>query len=84
MKQLLLLITLTLFAATSIKGQSLFQKKADQLYSELSYIAAIDYYKSLVKTDTPTEANMRKLAECYFKVYDFVNAENAYKALFKV
>ncbi len=82
MKQLLLLITLTLFAATSIKGQSLFQKKADQLYSELSYIAAIDYYKSLVKTDTPTEANMRKLAECYFKVYDFVNAENAYKALY--
>ena len=80
MKQLLLLLTLALFTST-INGQSLFQKKADQLYNELSYIAAADYYKSLVKTDSPTEANMRKLAECYFKIYDFVKAEDAYKNL---
>jgi len=80
MKQLLLILTLALFTMT-IKGQSLFQKKADQLYNELSYIAAADYYKSLVKTDTPTEFNMRRLAECYFKIYDFVNAEDAYKNL---
>ena len=80
MKQLLLILTLALFT-TTIKGQSLFQKKADQLYNELSYIAAADYYKSLVKTDTPTEANMRRLAECYFKIYDFVKAEEAYKNL---
>lgn len=81
MKQLILLLALALFTATSLKGQSLFQKKADQLYNELSYIAAVDYYKSLIKTDSPTEANMRKLAECYFKIYDFVNAEEAYKNL---
>ena len=80
MKQLLTLITLALFT-TTINAQSLFQKKADRLYNELSYISAIDYYKSLVKTDTPTEANMRKLAECYFKIYDFTKAEDAYKAL---
>ncbi len=80
MKQLLLLLALALFTST-INGQSLFQKKADQLYNELSYIAAADYYKSLVKTDSPTEANMRKLAECYFKIYDFVKAEDAYKNL---
>ena len=80
MKQLLTLITLALFT-TTINAQSLFQRKADRLYNELSYISAIDYYKSLVKTDTPTEANMRKLAECYFKIYDFTKAEDAYKAL---
>lgn len=81
MKQLILIFTLALFAVTSIKGQSLFQKKADQLYNELSYIQAADYYKSLVKTDSPTEINMRRLAECYFKIYDFEKAEQAYKNL---
>ena len=80
MKQLLLIFTLALFSIT-IKGQSLFQKKADQLYNELSYVAAADYYKSLVKTDTPTEENMRRLASSYFKIYDFVKAEEAYKNL---
>ena len=80
MKQLLLLLTLALFT-TTIKGQSLFQKKADQLYNELSYLAAADYYKSLVKTDTPTEENMRRLATSYFKIYDFIKAEEAYKNL---
>ncbi|MFY7886899.1 MAG: hypothetical protein ACOVOV_18850, partial [Dolichospermum sp.] len=80
MKQLLLLLTLAFFTIT-INGQSLFQKKADQLYNELSYLAAADYYKSLVKTDTPTEENMRRLAISYFKIYDFVKAEEAYKNL---
>ena len=80
MKQFLIILILALLNNV-VSAQSLFQKKADQLYNELSYIAAIDYYKSLVKKDAPTEANMRKLAECYFKVYDFVNAEEAYKSL---
>jgi outer membrane protein OmpA-like peptidoglycan-associated protein len=80
MKQLLLIFTLALFT-TTINGQSLFQKKADQMYNELSYLAAVDYYKSLVKTDTPAEINMRRLAECYYKLYDFVKAEEAYKNL---
>ncbi|MES2512635.1 MAG: OmpA family protein [Bacteroidota bacterium] len=77
----LILATIIFFSVSTIQAQSLFQKKADQLYNELSYIAAIDYYKSLVKTDTPTEANMRRLAESYFKIYDFPNAEIAYKNL---
>lgn len=80
MKPLFLILTLAVFT-TTLSSQSLFQKKADQLYNELSYLAAADYYKSLVKTDTPTEDNMRKLAVCYFKIYDFVNAETAYKNL---
>ena len=80
MKQLLLLLALALFTNT-IQSQSLFQKKADQLYNELSYLAAADYYKSLVKTDSPAEENMRRLAISYFKIYDFVKAEPAYKNL---
>lgn len=76
-----LILALALLASFNASSQSLLQKKADQLYNELSYIEAIDYYKSLVKTDSPTESNLRHLAECYFKVYDFVNAEKAYKNL---
>lgn len=81
MKQFILALYLLCITSTTVNSQSLFQKKADQLYGELSYIAAADYYKSLVKTDTPTEQNTRRLAECYFKIYDFVNAEEAYKNL---
>lgn len=80
MKQLFLILTLVLLS-TGTRSQSLFQKKADQLFNELSYIAAVDYYKSLVKTDTPIETNMRRLAECYFKLSAFVEAEDAYKNL---
>jgi len=82
MKQItiLFLVLTTLIYHTS-KGQSLFQKKADQLYNELAYIEAIDYYKNLVKSDAPSESNMRRLAESYFKIYDFVNAEQSYKQL---
>ena len=72
---------LILFSINNLNSQSLFQKKADQLYNQLSYLAAADYYKSLAKKDAPTENNMRRLAECYFKIYDFVKAEDAYKAL---
>ena len=81
MKQFQIILILVLLNCIA-SAQSIFQKKADQLYNELSYVAAIDYYKSLVKKDTRTEANVRKLAECYFNVYDFVNAEDAFKLLY--
>ncbi|MBS1650415.1 MAG: OmpA family protein [Bacteroidetes bacterium] len=70
------------FTSITITAQSLMQKKADQLYNELSYLAASDYYKSLTKTNKPTQDNLRKLATSYFKIYDFKNAEAAYKRLF--
>jgi outer membrane protein OmpA-like peptidoglycan-associated protein len=77
------LALVVLLLSNALQSQSLFQKKADKLYDELSYIAAVDFYKSLVKTDKPSEFNMRRLAECNFKVYDFKNAETAYKNLYE-
>jgi outer membrane protein OmpA-like peptidoglycan-associated protein len=82
MKQItILFFVLFILVSNLSKSQSLFQKKADQLYNELAYIEAIDYYKNLVKSDSPSEMNMRRLAECHFKIYDFKNAETAYKNL---
>ncbi len=75
------LITFFFVLAFTTQAQSLLQKKADQLYNELSYLTAADYYKNLTKSDQPTEENLRRLAVCYFKIYDFVNAESAYKNL---
>lgn len=77
-----ILAFILLIATLTINSQSLFQSRADKLYDELSYIAAVDFYKSLVKTDKPSEFNMRRLAECSFKIYDFVNAETSYKNLY--
>ena len=71
MKKLILAVTL-LFSLSTIHAQSLFQKKADQLYNELSYLAAADYYKSLVKTDTPTEEGKRELVE---KIKEIINCD---------
>lgn len=80
MKKLLLLI-FSFFLLTGVKAQSLMQTKADKLYHELSYLAASDYYKDLTKSKHATEDNLRKLADCYFKIYDFTNSEHAYKRL---
>lgn len=82
MKKHTLLLTLVIVLLYgNLKSQTLFQKKADQLFNELAYVEAIDYYKNLVKTDAPTESNMRRLAESYYKIYDFKNAQIAYKSL---
>lgn len=80
MKKLILFI-LSLSFQIGFQAQSLMQTKADKLYHELSYLAASDYYNDLNKSKHPTEDNLRKQADCYFKIYDFVKAENAYKRL---
>lgn len=62
-------------------NKSLFEKKAEKLYDELSFASAVEYYEALNKRKIPTENNTRSLAECYYKLYDFKNAETAYKNL---
>jgi outer membrane protein OmpA-like peptidoglycan-associated protein len=62
-------------------NKSLFEKKAEKLYDELSFASAVEFYEALNKRKIPTENNTRCLAECYYKLYDFKNAEMAYKSL---
>jgi outer membrane protein OmpA-like peptidoglycan-associated protein len=62
-------------------NKSLFEKKAEKLYDELSFSSAVEFYEALNKRKIPTENNTRCLAECYYKLYDFKNAEMAYKNL---
>lgn len=63
-------------------AQSLMQKKADQLYSELSYLAASEFYQDLIKPESKaSESNIRKLADCYFKIGEYKKSETAYTLL---
>lgn len=64
-----------------VSAQALMQRKADQLYNELAYASAAEYYKDLTKDKYASETNLRKLSDCYFKIYDFKNAETFYKKL---
>lgn len=75
------LISFLLLFQSFAEAQSLMQKRADALYEDLSYLSAADYYRDLCKSKNATEENLRKLADCYFKLYDFKNAEIAYKRL---
>ena len=65
----------------TITNKTLFEKKAEKLYDELSFASAVEYYEVLNKKNDPSGYNSRCLAECYYKLYDFKNAELAYKNL---
>ena len=69
-----------LLCITKLKAQeqqSYVLKKANQLYDRMAYTPAINYYKrALGKTDS-WDAK-QKLAECYRKINDNVNAEYWY------
>jgi outer membrane protein OmpA-like peptidoglycan-associated protein len=65
----------------TISNKTLFEKKAEKLYDELSFASAVEYYEVLNKKNDPSGYNSRCLAECYYKLYDFKNAELAYKNL---
>jgi outer membrane protein OmpA-like peptidoglycan-associated protein len=60
-----------------LQAQQYVMKKANQLYDKMAYTPAIEYYKkSLGKTDS-WEAKER-LADCYRKTNDAINAEYWY------
>lgn len=79
MKNVFLL--LLLFIGYSVKPQRLAQKMADNLFDEMSYASALEYYKDLSGSKKAKEDNIRKLAVCYYKLQDFEKAEQAYGKL---
>ncbi len=75
---MLSLIIMTLFIQSSLYSQFLLQKKADKLYNDMEYASAMEYYKDLIRKDFSNESNMKKLADCYFRISDFSSAEQCY------
>jgi len=80
-----LFIPVIFFAFSSmfncLYSQGLTKKMADKYYNDLSFAKASDYYSDLVKVKNPTEDNLRKLANCYYNLQDYKNAEITFKRL---
>lgn len=76
-----LMLALCLLFSYTMMPQRMAQKMADNLFDEMSYASAVDYYKDLAGTRTASETNLRRLAVCYYKLQDFVKAEQAYAKL---
>ncbi len=74
-------LVLCLLISCTMMPQRMAQKMADNLFDEMSYASAVDYYKDLAGTKTPSEDNLRRLAVCYYKLQHFDKAEQAYARL---
>lgn len=82
MKRFKYVVCLILILNGHLFAQSIMQRKADQLFNELSYLAASEHYLDLVKPESKaSESNIRKLADCYFKIAEFAKAEKYYALL---
>ena len=79
-KSILALFITTIISLNSF-SQSIAKKTADKFYNKLSYVQAVDYYKSLVKNGKGTEEDVRRTAICYYNLADYKNSEKYYKEL---
>lgn len=74
-----LLVCLLLMFSISVFSQQAKQRKADTLFSQYSYIKAVDLYKELVQSNYNKDYAVRKLAESYALLRDPRNASRYYK-----
>lgn len=70
-----MLLTMSL----SVFSQQAKQKKADTLFSQFSYIKAVELYKELVESNYNKDYAVRQLAESYALMRDPRNASRYYK-----
>lgn len=79
MSKKLLFIYLCLFLSPALFGQTHVQT-ANELYDNYEFRNAIAFYE---KGQPLKEAELRKLAECYFFIHDYNGAEKTYRQLLK-
>ena len=84
MKNLLLILFVSLITTHYLYAQSGKLKKADGYYELLSYTLAIQSYTDLLSTDLANAEMKAKLAHSYFNVNDFLNSEKYYNEAVKM
>ena len=84
MKNLLLILFVSLITTHNLYAQSGKLKKADGYYELLSYTLAIQSYTDLLSTDLANAEMKAKLAHSYFNVNDFLNSEKYYNEAVKM
>jgi outer membrane protein OmpA-like peptidoglycan-associated protein/tetratricopeptide (TPR) repeat protein len=75
MKKLHTILLITIMSSLSLTAQNNATKKADKHFSKFQFIDAAEDYMSLVNNGKADEYVYRQLAECYYNVFNTVEAE---------
>ena len=83
MKKTLTLITIALLSSLSLNAQNKDTKKADQLFNRLEFNKATEAYLKLVEKGKADTYVYSQIAECYYNVFNTVEAEKWYETTLK-
>ena len=81
MKNIFTLITLTFLSIVSLNAQDNSSKKADKQFSRLEFVKASESYKKLIDKGNASDYIVGQLAECYYNIFNTVEAEKWYATL---
>ena len=81
MKNIFTFIALTFLSITTIDAQDNSSKKADKQFSKLEFVKAAESYKKLINNGKSSDYVVAQLAECYYNIFDTVEAEKWYATL---
>ena len=81
MKNIFTLITLTFLSIVSLNAQDNSSKKADKQFSRLEFVKASESYKKLIDKGNASDYILGQLAECYYNIFNTVEAEKWYATL---
>ena len=82
MKNIIKLFTITMLSCLSLTAQNKATKKADKHFARFEFIDAAEDYQKLVTNGKADEYVYTQLADCYYNIFNTVEAEKWYaKAL---
>ena len=81
MKNIFTFIALTFLSITTIDAQDNSSKKADKQFSKLEFVKAAESYKKLINKGKTSDYVVAQLAECYYNIFNTVEAEKWYATL---
>ena len=81
MKNIFTFIALTFLSITTINAQDKSSKKADKQFSKLEFVKAAESYKKLINNGKSSDYVVAQLAECYYNIFNTVEAEKWYATL---
>ena len=81
MKNIFTFIALTFLSISTIDAQDKSSKKADKQFSKLEFVKAAESYKKLINNGKTSDYVVAQLAECYYNIFNTVEAEKWYATL---
>ena len=81
MKNIFTFIALTFLSIATINAQDKSSKKADKQFSKLEFVKAAESYKKLINNGKSSDYVVAQLAECYYNIFNTVEAEKWYATL---